>query len=69
MRYYSKILMISVIFFNLTGCPGKTVLLKNEAGDIAKCQLGPFSGGISRDLSITNCVKEYEAAGYKKISE
>lgn len=55
----------------LSGCTGKTVLLKNDRGDLQKCEVGAGStyltGVIIRDMTIDQCVSEYRKAGYAPV--
>ncbi len=54
-----------------SGCGGKTVLLRNEAGETARCEVGMGStmvGGVwLRNRTIANCVEAHERAGFKVI--
>ena len=56
----------------LYGCAGQVALLKNDKGEIAKCEVtqgeAMWSGVIIRDMTVNNCVAEYEKAGYKRIN-
>ena len=65
------VLLLAALTF-VAGCAGKTVLMRNEAGDIQKCEVsttGAVLGGvIARDMSLKNCEKEWSAAGYKRIT-
>ena len=62
------IIFIGMIF---TACTGKTILLRGENGDLAKCEVRAgetfLTGVIIRDMTLAQCIKQYEAAGYKKI--
>lgn len=55
----------------VAGCAGRTVLMQNPKGELAKCEVsttGAVMGGvIARDMAIDNCVDQYEAAGYRKV--
>jgi len=64
-----KTTLLLVIGLSLTGC-AKTVLLKNAAGDVQKCEAdGLLTGVIGRNMSINQCVKQYEKAGYTKVDD
>jgi hypothetical protein len=69
----AKLTIFSMLLLSIGGCSGRVVLLKNEQGELAKCEVkqgeAMIAGVINRDLSIEDGVKQYEAAGYKKISE
>ncbi len=62
------ILMASI--FSLQACTGKTVMLKNSAGDEVKCEVTTTSamltGAAIRDSKIRNCVNKYQQQGYVK---
>ncbi len=66
-----KLTVLGVIFFGVVGCSGKMVLLKNDKGEMVKGEVtqneAMVAGVINRDLSIEDCVKQYEAAGYRKV--
>lgn len=69
-----KTLILTMIFcILLIGCAGRTVLLVNEEGELARCEytatdafFGTFVGGY---IQIQNCIEEYERVGYKPIDE
>lgn len=62
---------LTVAITLLSGCTGQTVLLKNNNGELAKCEVSAGSayltGIIIRDMTIDQCVSEYEKAGYKRV--
>mgnify|MGYP003436132933 CR=1 FL=1 len=66
---FSYVFIFSTIL--ISGCAGKVALLKNQEGDVAKCEVSSgdtmLTGVIIRDMTINNCIEEYEKAGYKKI--
>ena len=68
----SKLGLVIVIVGVLYGCAGQVALLKNDKGEIAKCEVtqgeAMWSGVIIRDMTVNNCVAEYEKAGYKRIN-
>ena len=69
----TKVIVLFVLLSSgvLTGWAGKTVLLKNNIGEIEKCEVsttGAVMGGlIARNMAIEDCIEQYEAAGYKRI--
>lgn len=67
-----KLMVFGVTLLGIVSCSGRVVLLKNEKGEMAKCEVkqgeAMVAGVVNRDLSIEDCVKQYEAAGYRKIS-
>jgi hypothetical protein len=68
MRTHIVVLLALIV----SGCAGKTILLKNDKGDVVRCEVSAgdaMSHGIFiRDRTLSNCIKEYEAAGYKRVS-
>lgn len=56
----------------MAGCAGKTVLMKNDRGDLEKCEVSAAStyltGIIIRDMTIKQCVAEYQKAGFMPVS-
>lgn len=56
----------------LSGCTGQTALLRNDRGELAKCEVtqgeAMWSGVIVRDMTLNKCVEEYEKAGFKRIT-
>lgn len=62
---------LTVVVALLTGCAGRTVLLANDKGLIAKCEVSTaatmWTGIIIRNMTINNCVSEFERAGYKRV--
>jgi hypothetical protein len=67
-----KLWTLSIIFL-INGCTGKTVLLKNNKGELAKCEVSAtdtmHTGIIGRNWTIDNCIKEYESAGYHRVTK
>jgi len=69
----TKVIILFVLLSSgvLTGCAGKTVLLKNNIGEIEKCEVSTtwpvFARLIARNMAKDDCIKQYEAAGYKRI--
>lgn len=61
-----------VVSVMLAGCAGKTVLMRNQAGDVQRCEVsttGAVLGGIiARDMALKQCEKEFRAAGYSRIT-
>lgn len=53
------------------GCVGRVVLLKDTQGHLAECRVGAgetyLTGVIIRDMSINQCVQQYESAGYWRV--
>jgi hypothetical protein len=62
---------IAIAMFALYGCTGQVALLKNEKGELARCEVtqgeAMWSGVIVRDMTLQNCVSAYEKAGYKRL--
>lgn len=54
-------LFILILLVGLWGCMSQTVLLRNDKGETVKCEAnaGP----------IDDCIKQKEAAGYKRVEE
>lgn len=56
----------------LAGCAGRTVLLRNAEGELARCEVSAGSayltGVIIRDLTLKQCVDEYKKVGFRPIS-
>ena len=67
----TSLVSITVAISALSACTGQVALLKNDRGEIAKCEVSQgeamWSGVIVRDMTIENCVSEYEKAGYKRV--
>ncbi len=53
----SFILILIALGFN--GCIAGTIILKNDKGETVRCE--------AKNGPADNCVKEYEAKGYKKV--
>ena len=55
----------------LSGCGGQVILLKNDKGEIAKCEVSQsvamWFGVIARDIRLNDCAANYEKAGYQRI--
>ena len=66
-----RLVPLAVAIAMLSGCTGQTVLLRNNKGELAKCEVSAGSamltGVIIRDMTIDGCVSEYEKAGYKRV--
>lgn len=62
---------IGLVLAVMAGCTGKTVLLKNDAGQVVRCEVGMgaamIGGALLRNATIKNCVEQYETAGFKKL--
>jgi hypothetical protein len=55
-----------------SGCmAGETILLRNKAGDIARCEVSAgdarYAGFFNKEATLDNCVNAYKAAGYTLI--
>ncbi len=70
MRNLVRIVLV-VFAFGLQGCVAGTVLLKNEKGELVKCEGGTgaalVGGYVGTKLQVNSCVKEYERAGYARV--
>lgn len=70
MRMLSGVIL-AVTVAALSGCTGKTVLLKDSRGDLQKCEVSAGStyltGVIIRDMTIEQCIAEYRKAGYSPV--
>ncbi len=68
-----KIISIFLLFVIIGCAGGRTVLLKNKKGDIQRCEVSAGdaqrTGVIGRDITINNCIKAYEEAGYIQLSK
>lgn len=56
----------------LTGCAsGQLALMQNGKGELARCEVSvgdvQWSGTLSRDRTIEQCVQEYTKAGYRRL--
>ena len=67
-----SLVLLIIAMAMLGGCTGRTVLLKNDEGRIARCEVSAgetmWTGVIIRDMTIDRCVSEFEKAGYKRVS-
>ena len=68
-----KSLLLAVIVLMQYACTGQTALLRNDRGELAKCEVtqgeAMWSGVIVRDMTLNRCVEEYEKAGFRRISK
>lgn len=66
-----KIAFALIILVFAVGCAASPMLLRNEKGEIVKCEPSTGSvligGYIGSKISVKDCVKQYEKAGYKRI--
>jgi len=64
-----KIILLSLVLL-LPSC-AKMVLLKNDAGDVQRCDVSALSsivtGMFMSDRQISQCVEQLQRAGFKKI--
>ncbi|MBI3597634.1 MAG: hypothetical protein HY203_10820 [Nitrospirae bacterium] len=62
---------IVVLMFSMVGCAASMVLMKNDKGEIARCEPNTGStiafGYIGSKMSVNSCVAEYEKLGYKRV--
>ncbi|MEE9119423.1 MAG: hypothetical protein V3U02_12630 [Calditrichia bacterium] len=66
-----KKLFLIVLFALVFSACGKTIYLKNDSGDLTKCEVSTAKammvGAYLRNRELKNCVKEKELQGYKKV--
>ena len=65
------LLLLTVAIAMLSGCTSRTVLLRNNKGEIRKCEVSTgttlWTGVIIRDMTIDACDSQYDQAGYKRV--
>lgn len=68
-----KKLVLIAFLLGITACTGRTVYMKNEAGETTKCSVemaaAMFSGVILRDSAIERCIHEKKAEGFRVVSD
>ncbi len=73
MSRISIVTILIALFISLQGCTGKMVMLKNDSGETAKCEVSMASammtGVLIRDHTMDECIKEYENKGYSKVND
>lgn len=71
-RYRGGMRWLWVVAVVSSGCVAPMALMRNEQGDLQRCDgaTAQISGGlIGADLAVQECVRQYEAAGYRRVSE
>jgi hypothetical protein len=67
-----RVNIVVLLALIVSGCAGKAILLKNDEGGVVRCEASGHRiagrGIFIRDRPLSNCIKEYEAAGYKRVS-
>ncbi len=67
MRIHIVVLAALVV----SGCVGRTVLLRNDKGELARCEVSGgdamLQGILIRDATLANCINQYKAAGYTRV--
>lgn len=64
-----------VVFIGITGllsgCMAPMVMLRNEKGEIVRCEAGAgnalLSGYVGTKMQTESCAKQYEAAGFRRL--
>ena len=69
MKFYTPIVLIFI--FLTAGCSGQMQLLRNDKGDVQKCEVTAAqemtTGKLLANMQQNRCVKTWEQAGYTKI--
>ena len=56
---------------SIISCTGKMVLMKNNAGDVQRCEVSAQSemltGAWAAGREVDRCVEQWTKAGYKKV--
>lgn len=65
-------LPLAVLLAVLAGCAGgRTILMKNEQGQIAQCQVSGASAALTgsylRNIELRKCIEQYQAVGYQRV--
>ena len=67
-----KNLILVVTFLGLVGCAGRLVVMKDpQNGNVQKCEVSAgqqMALGVLANAQVTNCIKSWEAAGYKRVN-
>lgn len=62
---------IALLAFSMVGCAASMVLMKNDKGEIARCEPNTGAtiafGYLGSKRSVDSCVTEYEKLGYKRV--
>jgi len=66
-----RYLILGIVIILMSGC-AKLVLMKNDkTGAVEKCEVSAMSGAVTgmfaSNMTIRNCVKQWEKAGYKRV--
>lgn len=69
---YNSIFFSAVSALFLSSCAtGKTIVLKNEQGQTATCQVSGMSaamtGSVIRNMELKQCIEQYQGIGYKRV--
>lgn len=66
-----KRIFIAILLIVASGCAAAPVVLKNDKGDLVKCEAGTgavlMGGYIGSKYDVNKCSEQYEAAGYKRV--
>lgn len=72
MKRKTSVFTLVVVLLGLSGCVAGSVLMRNDKGELVKCEAGTgaaiVGGYVGTKLQVNSCVKEYEAAGYTRIT-
>ena len=67
-----KNLILVVTFLGLVGCAGRLVVMKDpQNGNVQKCEVSAgqqMAIGLLANAQVKNCIKTWEAAGYKRVN-
>jgi hypothetical protein len=66
------VFVLGVVFSVTTsGCAAAPILLRNDKGEIAKCEssgtMAMYGGYFGTRHQVSKCAEQYEAAGYKRV--
>lgn len=63
-----RTLVLVLLLLSPFGCvfPGKTVLLRNQTGQVAQCQFQP-GGSLDPARFLDECVQQYKRAGFELL--
>ena len=71
MKSFLALVVLIVSLLGFYGCVAGTVLMRNDKGDIARCEAGTAAalvgGYVGTRLQVNSCVEQYEAAGYRRV--
>ena len=66
-----KNLILVVTFLGLIGCAGRLVVMKDQNGNVQKCEVSAgqqMAIGLLANAQVKNCIKTWESAGYKRVN-